>query len=515
MQHRRVSPCFTVLAAIALVASCGAPEDETVIEADAELGDWSEALTVGQVVTYEAEVLARTASAAGSQVTSETGASGGRYVQLSGTPAIGAWVQFTLNIAEAGSYDLKLLYKSNSNRGIVQASVDGANQGSVCNQYATTATQQVSCSLGNKALTAGNHTIRFTVTGKSSSSTGYMVVIDQLALTATSGGGSTCTATTLKEAAACKGRLIGTTLEASHLGEAAYANAAREFNYATPGNEMKWDTTEPNQNQFSYGPADQIVNFATSNGMKVKGHTLVWHSQLPNWVNNMTNATTLRAAMTNHVTKVMQHYKGKVHAWDVVNEAWDDTNPPTLRESVFKRVLGSSYIDDAFIAARAADPAAKLYYNDYATDGLSAKSNSVYSMVQSMKSRGIPIDGVGIQMHWRSVGSTLTPAEVISNIQRFAALGVEVVISEMDVQLCRGGTLTDQQARYHDIVAACLSQGTCPAVTIWGITDKYSWLNSRTDLGCTGGETPRPLLWDNNYGKKLAYTGVMDALLGR
>jgi endo-1,4-beta-xylanase len=136
-------------------------------------------------------------------------------------------------------------------------------------------------------------------------------------------------------------------------------------------------------------------------------------------------------------------------------------------------------------------------------------------MVQSMRSRGIPIDGVGIQMHWRSVGSTLTPAEVVSNIQRLAALGVEVVISEMDVQRCRGGTLTDQQARYRDIVAACLSQATCPAVTIWGITDKYSWLNSRTDLGCTAGETPRPLLWDNNYGKKLAYTGVMDALLGR
>lgn len=103
--------------------------------------------------------------------------------------------------------------RNTRNRGIVQASIDGANQGSVCNQYATTATQQVSCSLANKALTAGDHTIRFTVTSKSSSSTGYMVVIDQLALTATSGGGSTCTATTLKEAAACKGRLIGTALE--------------------------------------------------------------------------------------------------------------------------------------------------------------------------------------------------------------------------------------------------------------------------------------------------------------
>ena len=156
MQLRRVSPWFTVFTSAALAVSCGAPEDEAAFEEDAELGAWSEALTVGQVVTYEAEVLSRTASATGSQVTSEAGASGGRYVQLSGTPATGAWVQLSLNVAEAGSYDLRVLYKSNNNRGIVQASVDGSNQGSVCNQYATAATQQVSCSLGNKTLTAGN-----------------------------------------------------------------------------------------------------------------------------------------------------------------------------------------------------------------------------------------------------------------------------------------------------------------------------------------------------------------------
>jgi endo-1,4-beta-xylanase len=178
-------------------------------------------------------------------------------------------------------------------------------------------------------------------------------------------------------------------------------------------------------------------------------------------------------------------------------------------------VLGASYIDDAFKAARAADSTAKLFYNDYATDGLSAKANSVYTMVKDLKQRGIPIDGVGLQMHWRSVGSTLTAAEVIENMQRLIDLGLEVVISEMDVQLCKGGTLSDQQTRFYDIVKACMTLPKCTAVTFWGITDKYSWLNSRTDLGCTASETPRPLLWDDNYGKKLAYTGVMDALLGR
>jgi endo-1,4-beta-xylanase len=180
---------------------------------------------------------------------------------------------------------------------------------------------------------------------------------------------------------------------------------------------------------------------------------------------------------------------------------------------VFSRVLGPSYIDEAFQAARAADPDAKLYYNDYSTDGLSTKSDSVYEMVKDMKARGIPIDGVGLQMHWRSVRTSLTAAEVAQNMQRLGELGVEVVISEMDVQLCKGGTLDDQQVRYHDMVAACVSQPACAAVTFWGLTDQYSWLND-LDLGCADGEEPRGLLWDDEYMKKPAYTGVKDALEG-
>jgi endo-1,4-beta-xylanase len=330
----------------------------------------------------------------------------------------------------------------------------------------------------------------------------------------TSSTKSTCTAATLKEAGNCTGRLIGTALSTKHLQDSSYTSNALEFDYVTPEDEMKWDVTEATRGQFTYSQGDQIVTFAKNNGMKVKGHTLVWYNQLPSWVSNISSASDLRSAMQNHIQKVMQHYGNDVIAWDVVNEAWDDTDPTKLRDSVFSRVLGSSYIDAAFQAARDAGTNAKLFYNDYATDGLSTKSNSVYTMVSDMKSRGIPIDGVGLQMHWRSVGSTLTAADVISNMQRLIDLGLEVVVSEMDVQLCKGGTLSDQQARFHDIVAACLTLPKCTAVTFWGITDKYSWLNSRTDLGCTGTETPRPLLWDDSYNKKPAYTGVMDALLG-
>jgi endo-1,4-beta-xylanase len=307
--------------------------------------------------------------------------------------------------------------------------------------------------------------------------------------------------------------LIGAALATTHLAEAPYANAAKEFNYATAEDEMKWATTEPSRDQFVFGPGDEVVDFALANGMKVKGHTLVWYNQLPSWVSAISDADELRSVMVNHIQKVMEHYRGKVIAWDVVNEAWDPGDPTALRDSVFTRVLGRAYIEEAFLAARAADPDAKLYYNDYATDGLSVKANSVYEMVKDLKARDIPIDGVGLQMHWRSVGSTLTKAEVIENMTRLGALGLEVVISEMDVQLCNGGTLDDQKVRFYDMVGACLAVPACKAVTFWGITDKYSWLNN-LDLGCTGSEKPRGLLWDDDYVKKSAYTGVMDALRG-
>jgi lysophospholipase L1-like esterase len=169
------------LVLLSFAPACGEMDTEPVT---------TRAGALGTSVTFEAESLARTASATGSQVTSEAGASGGQYVQLSGTPAAGAWIEFTLPNIAAGTYDLKFLYKSNYNRGIVQASIDGANQGSACDEYAASPVFQVSCSLGSKTLTAGNHALRFTVTGKNASSQGFMMVVDQISLTASSGGTS-------------------------------------------------------------------------------------------------------------------------------------------------------------------------------------------------------------------------------------------------------------------------------------------------------------------------------------
>ena len=314
-------------------------------------------------------------------------------------------------------------------------------------------------------------------------------------------------AMTLKAAAAQTGRLIGAAIGASHLSEAAYAaTAAAAFDFVTPENEMKWDATEPSQNVFTFGGGDAITAFAQQNGMKVKGHTLVWHSQLPGWVSSITAATALHAAMINHVTQVVSHYRGQVVAWDVVNEAVGDDGQ-SLRNSIFYEYLGAGYIDDAFNAAHAADPGALLFYNDYGAEGAGAKSDYVYNMVKGMLARGVPISGVGLQMHIGPADTSPSAAQVAANMRRLEALGLNVVISEMDVKLCTGDVNT-QKTRFHDIVAVCAAEPLCLAVTVWGVPDKYSWLNG---VSCAA---PQPLLFDDNYVPKPAYAGVLEAFLG-
>jgi endo-1,4-beta-xylanase len=308
--------------------------------------------------------------------------------------------------------------------------------------------------------------------------------------------------------AALSGRLIGAAVGAPHLNDPSYAiTAGTEFSYITPENEMKWDATEPVRNQFTFTAGDTVASFGMQNGIKVKGHNLVWYNQLPAWVSNLTTTSDVQAAMINHITQVASHFRGKVIAWDVVNEAWND-NGASLRNDVFFKYLGASYIDQAFIAARAADPDAHLYYNDYGTEGLSAKSNAVYTMVQGMLARGVPINGVGLQMHTGPLNSSPAVADLATNIERLAALGLEVVISEMDVQICTSD-LETQRERFHDVVAVCVAEPGCKAITFWGVTDLYSWLNGRN---CA---SPQPLLFDNNYARKPAYYGVLDALLGQ
>ncbi len=305
--------------------------------------------------------------------------------------------------------------------------------------------------------------------------------------------GTADAATTLGAAAAQSGRYFGAAISASHLGEAAYVNTwMSEFNGVTTENEMKWDATEPSRNSFSYGNADRIVSQARSAGMTVRGHTLLWHNQQPGWAQGLSGSD-LRSAMINHVTQVATHFRGQIYAWDVVNEAFADGGSGGRRDSNLQRT-GNDWIEAAFRAARAADPNAKLCYNDYNTDGINAKSTGIYNMVADFKNRGVPIDCVGFQSH---LGSNADMSSYQANLQRFADLGVEEQITELDV----GGSGSGQANVFRQVTQACMAVSRCKGITTWGVTDKYSWRSGDT-----------PLLFDGNYNKKQAYTAVLDTL---
>ncbi|MEU6076262.1 endo-1,4-beta-xylanase [Micromonospora sp. NPDC047074] len=306
--------------------------------------------------------------------------------------------------------------------------------------------------------------------------------------------GAASAGTTLGASAAEKGRYFGTAVAANKLSDSAYVTILnREFNSVTPENEMKIDATEPQQGQFTFGNADRIVSHARSRGMSVRGHTLAWHSQQPGWMQNMSGSA-LRQAMLNHVTQVATHFRGQVVAWDVVNEAFADGGSGARRDSNLQRT-GNDWIEAAFRAARAADPGAKLCYNDYNTDDWShAKTQAVYAMVRDFKQRGVPIDCVGLQSHFNS-GSPY-PGNYRTTLSSFAALGVDVQITELDIA---GASATT----YRNVVNDCLAVARCTGITVWGIRDSDSWRASDT-----------PLLFDNGGNKKPAYDAVLAALNG-
>ncbi len=313
--------------------------------------------------------------------------------------------------------------------------------------------------------------------------------------------------TPLRTLAEAKGRYFGTALTDSNLGNSTLtAIAGTQFDMVTPGNEMKWDTTEPSQGSFNFGPGDQIVSFAQSHGARVRGHNLVWHSQLPSWVSGLPSAQ-VPSAMVNHITTEVTHYKGKVYSWDVVNEPFNEDG--SLRQDVFSQAYGGSgYIAAALRAAHAADPSAKLYLNDYNIEGTGAKSNAMYALVQSLKSQGVPIDGVGFESHF-ILGQV--PSSLQSNLQRFAALGVDVAITELDdrIQLpATSANLTTQAGDYAAVVNACLAVSRCVGVSQWGVGDADSWIPSA--FPGYGAAT----MYDQNYQPKPAYTATQHALGG-
>ncbi len=325
---------------------------------------------------------------------------------------------------------------------------------------------------------------------------------------------------TLREAAASAHRRVGTALVTWNFGDARYrAVAARQFDSLTPENEMKWQSVHPQPDTFAFEGADALVAFAAESGMRVRGHTLVWHQQLAPWVKDLSGEA-LRAAMIGHVERVVGRYKGRIAQWDVVNEALADGAGGELRGDSPFTALGPTYLDDAFRAAHRADPGALLFYNDYEIEKPGApKTEAALRLVTRLKESGVPISGVGLQMHV-DPRSWPTAAQIRENMERFAALGLLVEITEMDVPVGElpGGVddkLERQRAIAHDIVAACVAVEKCSGVTLWGFTDKYSWLND-PHWGALRGRLPHlPLPFDADYAPKPMHAGIVDAFLGK
>ncbi len=323
-----------------------------------------------------------------------------------------------------------------------------------------------------------------------------------------------------RQAAETTGILLGAAVRAPQLSETAYASTlAREYNMIQPEDAMKWWVIRPDVATFDFRQSDEIVGFAQAHDLKVRGHCLLWGRANPDWLTRGSYTPgELSGLLHAHIEKVMKHYAGKVFAWDVVNEALDQKG--ALRDSVWYNQpgiglagKGTAYIERAFRWAHESDPHALLFYNDAEGEESGPKADAIYAMVQDFKRRGVPIGGVGLQMHIPDLAVDF--AALAANIARLTALGVQVHITELDVALpldAQGNPLhfddlIRQADVYRGIVRACLQNAGCTAIQTWGFTDKYSWIGSHTH-GAKGQALP----FDRNYQPKPAYRALVEAL---
>lgn len=335
-------------------------------------------------------------------------------------------------------------------------------------------------------------------------------------------------AQTLRQAADRDGLLVSTAVRPSQLSEPAYASTlAREFNMVEAEDAMKWWVLRPDPATYDFRQGDELVRFALDHQMKVRGHCLVWSRDNPKWLTEgHYTSRQLSRLVREHIDRVMSHYAGQVFAWDVVNEAFDENGK--VRSSIWYDQPGigfsghgTKYIEQVFRWAHQVDPHALLFYNEAEGEGLNRKSDAIYAMVKSFKRHGVPIDGVGLQMHLSLQGSDIftIAANISANIARLTALGVQVHITELDVSLPldssgqvraedRNEDLSRQADVYRGIVRACLNSAGCTAIQTWGFTDKYSWIGSHT-RGARGLALP----FDRAYQPKAAYHAVLEEIM--
>nr|WP_294898801.1 endo-1,4-beta-xylanase [uncultured Pedobacter sp.] len=297
----------------------------------------------------------------------------------------------------------------------------------------------------------------------------------------------------------------------------------QQFNSLTAENAMKMSSIHPAENRYFWRDADAIVDFAQKNKMKVRGHTLCWHAQAPQWMfkdslGNDVGKEVLLKRLKDHITTVVSRYKGRVYAWDVVNEAIAD-DASFLRKTKWSEITGEDFIAKAFEYAHEADPKAVLFYNDYNTE-IPAKREKIYRLLKGLIEKGVPINGVGLQGHW-SVNNP-SREELEKSIQMFSSLGLQVQITELDVSVYsgrQGGQLggsqqiekavftpemeKQQMEKYKmmfDVFRKYRKEIT--GITFWNVSDRYTWLNMR-------GRKNYPLLFDENLQPKKAYWEVV------
>ncbi len=308
------------------------------------------------------------------------------------------------------------------------------------------------------------------------------------------GGGGNTSPDSLRSVASKIGLRIGTAVTPFELDNAAYRQiTGDQFSTVTPGNEMKWQVVEPTRGTYDWSAADRLVTFAQQHGQLVRGHTLMWHNQLPGWLTTgvsdgtISNAQ-LRDLLHKHITDEATHFKGKIWQWDVANEFFTDSNPSMINPNDFwVSHLGAGILADAFRWAHAADPHALLVYNDYniaGEDGSNAKSNAVYAWVQQMLAQGVPVQAIGDQGHLDTQYGF--PTRMAQDLQRYADLDLKVAITEADVRTFVDAPTTQvptdhlatfaQPYEYEQMLKACLAVTACISFTVWGFGDANSWI---------------------------------------
>jgi endo-1,4-beta-xylanase len=325
--------------------------------------------------------------------------------------------------------------------------------------------------------------------------------------------------TTLRSVADRTDILVGTAVRPSLLSEPAYsATLAREFNMVEPEDVMKWWVVRRDEG-FDFRQGDELVKFAQAHNMKVRGHCLVWDHDNPQWLTEgHFTPSQLSHLLQEHITTVMKHYAGQVFAWDVVNEALNEKgeakdslwyNQPGIGGLSGK---GTAYVEQALRWAHEADPKALLFYNEAEGEGMNGKSDAVYAMVKDFKQHGVPIDGVGLQLHISRLD--YDTGALAANIARLTAMGLQVHITELDVSLVLGpdGQPTEDDLRrqadvYRGVAHTCLQNPGCTAIQTWGFTDKYSWIGSHSH-GTRGAALP----FDRGYKPKPAHDAILREL---